>query len=84
MFIDCTQAFNTVHRTAAIKSLKQFGIPIKLQNLITLLLQNTTAQVRVNNDLTEAININTGARQGDQLSALLFRMVLHSHEKLGY
>jgi hypothetical protein len=76
LFIGYTQAFDTVHRTAVIKSLKQFGILIKLQNLITLTLQNTTAQVRVNNDLTEAIYINTGVRQGDPLSALLFSMVL--------
>jgi porphobilinogen deaminase len=65
-----------VHRTAAIKSLKQFRIPIKLLNLITLTLQNATAQVGVNNYLTEAIDINTGVRQGDPLSALLFSMVI--------
>jgi hypothetical protein len=51
-------------------------MPTKLQNLITLTLQNTTAQVRVNNDLTEAIDINTSVRQGDPLSALLFSMVI--------
>jgi hypothetical protein len=73
-----------VYRTAVIKSLKQFKIPTKLQNLITLTLQNTTAQVRVNNDLTDAININTGVRQGDPLSALLFSMVIDSHEELGH
>jgi hypothetical protein len=44
LFIDCTQAVDTVHRAAVIKSLKQFGIPIKLQNLITPTVQNTTAQ----------------------------------------
>jgi hypothetical protein len=76
LFIDYTQAFDTVHRTAVIKSLKQFGIPIKLQNVITLTLQNTTAQVRINNDLTEATDINTGVRQGYPLSTLLFSMVL--------
>jgi hypothetical protein len=65
-----------VYRTAVIRSLKQFRIPTKLQNLITLTLQNTTAQLRVNNDLTEAIDINTGVRQGDPLSALLFSMVI--------
>jgi hypothetical protein len=69
LFIDCTQAFDTVYRTAVIKSLKQFRIPTKLQNLMTLTLQNTTAQVRVINDLTEALDINTGVRQGDPLSA---------------
>jgi hypothetical protein len=76
LFIDYTQAFDTVYRTAVIKSLKQFRIPTKLQNLITLTLQNTTAQVRVNNDLTEAIDINTGVRQGEPLSALLFTIVI--------
>jgi hypothetical protein len=75
-FIDYTQAFDTVHRTAVIKSLQQFGKLIKLQNLITLTSQNTKAQVRVNNDLTEAIDINTRVRQGDPLSALLFSTVL--------
>jgi hypothetical protein len=59
LFIDYTQAFDTVHRTAVIKSLKQFRIPKKLQNFITLTLQNTTAQVRVNNDLTETTDTNT-------------------------
>jgi hypothetical protein len=76
LFIDYTQAFDKVYRTAVIKSLKQFRIPKKLQNLITLTLQNTTAQVRANNDLTEAVDINTGVRQGDPLSALLFSTVI--------
>jgi hypothetical protein len=76
LFIGYTQALDTVHRTAAIKSLKQFRIPTKLQNLITLTLQNMTAQVRVNNDLTEAIDINRGVWQGDPLSALLCSMVV--------
>jgi hypothetical protein len=76
LFIDYTQAFDTAYRTAVIKSLKQFRIPTKLQYLITLTLQNTTAQERVNNDLTEAIGINTGVRQGDPLSALLFSTVI--------
>jgi hypothetical protein len=76
LFIDYTQAFDTVYRTAVIKSPKQFRIPTKLQNLITLTLQNTTAQVRVNNDLTEATDINTGVRQGDPLSVLLFSIVI--------
>jgi hypothetical protein len=34
LFIEYTQVFDTVHRTAVIKSLKQFGILIKLQNLL--------------------------------------------------
>jgi hypothetical protein len=76
LFIDYTQAFDTVYRTAVIKSLKQFKIPIKLQNLITLTLQNMTAQVRVKNDLTEATDINTGVGQGDPPSALLFSTVI--------
>jgi hypothetical protein len=57
LFIDYTQAFYTVHRTAVIKSLKGFRILIKLQNVITVTLLNMTAQVRVNNDLTEATDI---------------------------
>lgn len=56
--------------------MSEFGIPKKLINLCKLCVLESKAKVRVENEYTETFDVNTGVRQGDGLSPLLFNIVL--------
>jgi len=78
IFIDFTQAFDTVNRDIIYTSLAKYNIPDKLTKLIKLTMQHTRMKVKVNNDYSEWFETKIGVRQGDPLSALLFSVVLDS------
>ena len=59
-----------------IETLKLMEIPSKLIKLIKMTMQNTRAVVETEHGRTEKFHINTGLRQGDALSTLLFNLVL--------
>ena len=46
----------------------------KLINLGQVTLQQTKVKVKVNNDMTEQIEITSGVKQGDPLSELLLAL----------
>jgi len=76
LFIDFKQAFDTVYRSQMIETLKLMEIPNKLIRLIKMTMQNTRAVVETVHGRSENFSINTGLRQGDALSTLLFNLVL--------
>ena len=76
VFIDNTQAFDTVFRDKIIKCLNRYEIPSKLIRLIARTLQDTKARAKVNQNYTEKFEITTGVKQGDPLSATLLRIVI--------
>jgi hypothetical protein len=76
IFVDYSQAFNSVNRNKIIVSLKQGNIPSKIIRLIGLTLTNTTAKVKVNNHFIKNFSVETGVKQGDPLSATLFAVVI--------
>jgi hypothetical protein len=79
IFIDLSQAFDTVNTEATYNSLTKYNIAdklIKLIKLIKLTMQRTKMKVEVNNSYSEWFETKTGVRQGDTLSALLFSVVL--------
>ena len=78
IFIDFSQAFDTVHRDAIHNSLMKHNVPDKLIKLIKLIMQQTKMKVKVNNSYSEWFETKTGVREGDPLSALLFSVVLDS------
>jgi len=59
-----------------IETLKLMEIPNKLVGLIKMTMQNTQAVVETEQGRSEKFSINTGLRQGDALSTLLFNLVL--------
>jgi hypothetical protein len=78
IFIDFSQAFDTVNRDVIFSSLTEHNVPDKLIKLIKLTMQQTKMKVKVNNGYSEWFETKTGVRQGDPLSALLFSVVLDS------
>jgi hypothetical protein len=51
-------------------------VPRKLIRLTALTLKNTTAKVKINNELSASLIVNTGFQQRDSLSALLFSVIM--------
>jgi len=76
LLIDFRQAFDTVYRSKMIETLKLMEIPNKLIKLIKMTVQNTRAVVETEHGRTEKFHINTGLRNGDVLSTLLFNLFL--------
>ena len=72
LFVDFSQAFDKAHRSKTIEILKLIKIPNKLTRLVKMTVQNTRAVVETEHGRSEKFNINTGLRQGDALSTLLF------------
>jgi sorting nexin-29 len=78
MFIDYTQAFNSIKINKVLECLTQYNIPAKLQKLIALTLTGTNAIVKINNQFTNKFHVQTGVKQGDSLSATLFSIPMDS------
>jgi len=76
VFINYTQAFDTVFRDKIIKCLNNKGVPSKLMKLTAKTLQDTKARVKINQTFTEKFEISAGVKQGDPLSATLFSIVI--------
>jgi hypothetical protein len=51
-------------------------VPKKLIRLTALTLKNTSAKVKIKNEISESLIVNTGVKQGDPLSALLFIVIM--------
>jgi predicted RNA binding protein with dsRBD fold (UPF0201 family) len=76
VFIDYTQAFDSVYRDKIIKCLNNYEIQSKLLKLIAKTLQDTKVRFKVNQNYAEKFEISTGVKQGDPLSATLFSIVI--------
>ena len=76
VFIDYTQAFDSVFRDKIIECLNNYETPSKLIKLIARTLQDTKFRVEVNQNYTEKFEISTGVKEGDTLSATLFSVVI--------
>ncbi|XP_055385015.1 uncharacterized protein LOC129614453 [Condylostylus longicornis] len=77
IFIDFKQAFDSIDRTKISTALAFLGVPKKLINLINMTMKFSTSKVLIQGAISESFQINSGVRQGDALSALIFNMVLH-------
>ena len=78
MFIDYTQAFDSIKRNILLECLPQYNMPEKLQKLIALTLTETKAMEKINNECNEKLDVQNGVKQQAPLSATLFSIAMDS------
>lgn len=76
LFLDFKQAYDSIDRQALFGIMEEFGIPKKLINLTKATLTDTKCKVLILNVQSDPFDINTGLRQGDKLSTILFNLAL--------
>jgi ABC-type polysaccharide/polyol phosphate transport system ATPase subunit len=67
IFVDYTQAFDSVKRCQIKYCLRNYNVPSKLIRLIAATLHNTKAKVKMNGEISKEFQINCGVKQGDPL-----------------
>jgi hypothetical protein len=68
--------YDRINRESIYKILEHFRIPQKRIGLIKATLNGTMVKVKVGNILSREIQVNTGLRQGDALSLIIFNLVM--------
>lgn len=75
-FVDLHKAFDRVRLEDIINMLYNRGIPTNLVRTIRDVYSGSSIQVRMSGKLSEKIPVNSGIRQGDSLSPLLFNIMM--------
>jgi sorting nexin-29 len=75
-FIDFKKAYNSVRKKVLYNILIEFGVPMKLDRLTKMCLNETSSKVCIGKHLSDSIPIQNGLKQGDALSSLLFNFAL--------
>jgi hypothetical protein len=76
LFIDFKKAYDSVRREVLYNILIELRLPMKLVRLIKMCLNETYSRVRIGKHLSDSFAIQTGLKQGDALSPLLFNFAL--------
>ena len=74
--IDFEKAFDTVSFKCILDVLKFFNFKESIINKVRVLLNNFKGQINHAGNISDIFNINRGARQGDPISSLLFKLVI--------
>ena len=77
LFVDYSSAFNTIRPFKLRHTLHRLGLNTTLCNWTVDFLTNRTQRVRVGNNISSTLSINTGAPQGCVLSPLLYTLFTH-------
>ena len=78
LFIDYSSAFNTIVPSKLINKLRALGLNTSLCNWILDSLMGCPQVVRVGNNTSATLILNTGAPQGCVLSPLLYSLFTHN------
>jgi sorting nexin-29 len=76
VFIDFKKAYDSIHRDSLYNIMNDFGFPEKLIRLTKMCMEEAKYRVRVDNELSSPFTVDTGLKQGDSLSPLLFNLAL--------
>jgi hypothetical protein len=76
LFIDFKKAYDSIKREVLYNILIEFGIPKKLVRLIKMCLNEPYSKVRIGKLLSDKFPVQSGLKQGDALSPLLFSFAL--------
>jgi hypothetical protein len=74
-FIDIQKAYDSVNRELLWKICRHYGLTDKTVRMLQLLYKNSKAQVRINGELSESFDIETGVMQGGIPSPILFNIL---------
>lgn len=75
-FVDLTKAFNRVRLKDVIRFLRKRKINKNIMTVIKKLNTNNTTKIKIDGTLTESVPVTTGVRQGDNLSPVLFNLIM--------
>ncbi|KAI5731310.1 hypothetical protein M8J77_008047 [Diaphorina citri] len=75
-FVDFKKAYDSIDRETLFNVLEEFGADEKTVTIIRQTLTNTESKVKFAGEVSRSFNVQTGVRQGDWLSPLLFNCVL--------
>ncbi|KAF0708802.1 craniofacial development protein 2-like, partial [Aphis craccivora] len=70
------KAYDSVKRESLWKAMEKLGVPAKITKMIRAYVQNSKCMVKFNGQPSKAFMINTGLKQGDALSPMLFNIAL--------
>jgi hypothetical protein len=76
LYIDFQQAFDSINIQFTYEAMAEFRILSKLISLTKITLAKTNNKVKTQNKLSDSFMINTGMRQEDFLSTILFNITL--------
>ena len=76
LFVDFTEAFDSIHRGKMEQILLAYGLPKEIVTAIMILYRNTKVKVRSPDGDTDYFNIVAGVLQGDTLAPYLFIICL--------
>ncbi len=74
-FIDIQKAYDSINRDLLWQICKHYGLTSKIIRMLQLLYKNTRAQVRINGELSDSFDIETGVLQGGITSCILFNIL---------
>ena len=74
-FIDITKAYDSVDRELLWKVCLSYGISEKLVNLLKMLYKDSIGRVKINGELSDSLEMNTGVMQGGIPSPILFNIL---------
>lgn len=82
IFVDCIKAYDSIHRKSLLNILKEFQIPTKIINLISLCISETLAKIKKKPTMiSDRFQIHSGLRQGDSLLPEFFNLVLEKIDR---
>ncbi|XP_073986277.1 uncharacterized protein [Rhodnius prolixus] len=76
LYVDFRMAYDSVSRTGLIRGMKLLGVPFKIIRLVRMTLNQTSAKVVIQGEVSTEFGVNVGLRQGDPVSPVLFNLVL--------
>lgn len=76
LFIDFQQAYDSVIRDHVWTAMAECGIPKKIIKITKVCVEGSRCCVKIGNKMSETFMVDSGLRQGDSLSPILFNIVL--------
>lgn len=76
IFVDFKQAYDSINRQQLWTALRNFEIPEMLVRMIEICNSNTYFRVRYQGELSLKFEVQSGLKQGDAMSPVLFNLAL--------